>query len=145
MVEWVFDGHNPSRFCYSKILFKQLIEFWFFHNAKTSFVIATDTVLHFNGPGLSRPYKRKVPCWQIFHVVGTFHATTANFTQRRITTKQEKDSNKKNRNIHFKHKNSKQRHCDIAYSSKKELFHFDFHIKSRLRIKFTVFPTNNQP
>lgn len=32
-----------------------------------------------------------------------------------------------------------------AFVEKKELFYCDFHKKSRLRIKFTVFPTNNQP
>lgn len=30
-------------------------------------------------------------------------------------------------------------------SSEEELFYCDFYIKSRLQIKFTVFPTNNQP
>lgn len=30
-------------------------------------------------------------------------------------------------------------------SPKEELFYCDFHIKSRLQIKFIVFPTNNQP
>lgn len=114
MVEWVFDGHNPSRFCYSKILFKQLIEFWFFHNAKTSFVIATDTVLHFNGPGLSRPYKRKVPCWQIFHVVGTFHATTANFTQRRITPRAQNKRKTATKKIGIFISNTKIQNKDIA-------------------------------
>ena len=30
-------------------------------------------------------------------------------------------------------------------SSKEEFFYYDFHKKSRLQIKFIVFPTNNQP
>ena len=71
------------------MLFKNLISSAYriiiFSKRKTSLIIVTNTTLHFNDPGLSRPYKREVPCWQIFHIVGTFHATTANFTQRRIT------------------------------------------------------------
>ena len=30
-------------------------------------------------------------------------------------------------------------------SPKEEFFYYDFHKKSKLQIKFTVFPTNNQP
>ena len=30
-------------------------------------------------------------------------------------------------------------------SPKEDFFYYDFHKKSGLRIKFTVFPTNNQP
>ena len=146
MVEWVFDGHNPSRFCYSKILFQQLIEFWCFHRAKTSLVIATDTVLHFNHLYMSRPNKGKFLCWQSSHIVGRFLATSANFTQRRITPRAQnkrKTATNKSEYSFSKHKNPKQRPCDIAYSSKEEFFYYDFHKKGRLRIKFTVFPTNN--
>ena len=135
MVEWVFDGHNPSRFCYSKILFKQLIGFWFFHGAKTSFVIATDTVLHFNHLFMSRPNKGKFFCWQIFHIVDTFYATSANFTQRQITPRAQtkRKVTQTNRNIHFKHKIPKQKPCDHMNSSEEELFFCDFHIKSSFK------------
>lgn len=110
----MFDGYNPSRFCYSKILFQQHIEFWFFHGAKTSFVIATDTVLHFNHLCMPRPNKRKVLCWQIFHIVDAFHATSANFTQRRITLRVQtkRKVTRTNRNIHFQ--NTKIRNKDPA-------------------------------
>lgn len=30
-------------------------------------------------------------------------------------------------------------------SPKEEFFYYNFHIKSRLQIKFTVFPTDKQP
>lgn len=82
----------------------------FFSKRKTSLIIVTNTTLHFNDPGLSRPYKRKVPCWQIFHIVGTFHATTANFytkTDYSKGTKQEKDSNKQIGIFIFKTQKSK--------------------------------------
>ena len=148
MVEWVFNGYNPSRFCYSKISFQQLIEFWFFHRAETSLVIATDTVLHFNHLCMSRPNKGKFLCWQIFHIVDALHATSANFTQRRITpraqTKRKTATNKSEYSF-SKHKNPKQKPCDRTHSSEEELIYYDFHKKSRLRIKFTAFPTNNQP
>ena len=148
MVEWVFDGRNPSRFCYSKILFQQLIEFWFFHCAETSLIIVTNTALHFNGSGLPRPDKRKAPCWQTFRIVDRFHATSANFTQRRITlrvqTKRKTATNKSEYSF-SKHKNPKQRPRDRTHSSEEELFYCDFDTKSRLQIKFTAFPTNNQP
>lgn len=109
--------------------------------------MVSNTALHFNDPGLTRPNKKKVLCWHIFHIVDAFHATSANFTQRRITqrTQTKRKTTQNNRNIHFKHKNSKQRPCDIAYSPEEELFYCDFHTKSKLRIKFIVFPTNNQP
>lgn len=143
----MFDGYNQSRFCYSKILFQQLIEFLFFSKRKTSLIIVTNTALHFNDPGLSRPGKRKVLCWQIFHIVDTFHATSANFTQRRTdyskSINQEKGNTNKSEYSFSKHKNPKQKPCDIAYSSEEELFYYDFHKKSRLQIKFTIFPTNN--
>ncbi len=142
----MFDGHNPSRFCYSKILFQQLIEFFF--KRKTSPIIATNTELHFNDFGLSRPNKRKFLCWQISHIVDTFHATSVNFTQRRITpraqTKRKTATNKSGYTF-SKHKNPKQKPCDRTHWSEEELFYCDFHKKSRLHIKFIVFPTNNQP
>lgn len=142
----MFDGYNPSRFCYSKILFQQLIESLFFFKRKTSLIIATNTALHFNDPGLSRPDKRKALCWQTFHIVDTFYATSANFTQRRITPRAQnkrKTATNKSEYSFSKHKNPKQKPCDHMNSLKEELFYCDFHIKSRLQIKFTVFPTNN--
>ena len=134
-------------FVIQKSYFNSLYDFYF-SKRKTSPAIATNTELHFTDPGLSRPYKRKVPCWQIFHIVGTFHATSANFTQRRITlrvqTKRKTATNKSEYSF-SKHKNPKQRPRDRTHSSKEELFYCDFHIKNRLQIKFIVFPTNNQP
>lgn len=136
------------KFLLLKSLFQQLIEFWFFHGAKTSLVIATDTVLHFNHLCMSRPNKRKFLCWQISPIVDTFHWASTNFTQRRITprtqTKRKTATNKSEYSF-SKHKNPKQKPCDHMNSSEEELFYCDFHIKSRLQIKFIVFPTNNQP
>ena len=134
-------------FVIQKSYFSSLQNSDFFHSVKTSPIIVTNTALHFNNPGLSRPDKRKFLCWQISHIVGRFHAASANFTQRRITPRSQtkRKATKTNRNIYFKHKNPKQRHCDRKYSSEEELLHCDFHIKSRLQIKFIVFPTNNQP
>lgn len=102
----------------------------------------------FNHLCMSRPNKRKFLCWQIFHIVDRFHAAAANFTQRRITPRvqnKRKTATNKSRYTFSKHKNQKQRPRDRMHSSKEELFYCDFHIKNRLQIKFTVFPTNNQP
>lgn len=104
--------------------------------------MASNTALHFNDPGLSRPDKRTPLCWQIFHIVDTFHAASANFTQRRITpmAQNKRKVTQTNRNIHFsKHKNPKQKPCDIAYSSEEELFYCNFHIRANFRYSLSFF------
>ena len=134
-------------FVIQKSHFNCLYDFYF-SNRKTSLIIVTNTALHFNDPGLSRPNKRKFLCWRIFHIVDTFHATSANFTQRRITPRaqnERKTATNKSEYSFSKYKNPKQRPRDRTHSSEEELFYCDFHIKNRLQIKFIVFPTNNQP
>lgn len=117
------------------MLFKNLIStaYRIFFKRKTSPIIATNTELHFNDFGLSRPNKRKLLCWQIFHIVDRFHATSANFTQRRITPRAQtkRKVTQTNRNIHFKHKNPKQKPCDHMNSPKEEFFLLRFSQKEQ--------------
>lgn len=134
-------------FVIPKSYFNCLYDFYF-SKRKTPPIIATNSELHFNDLGLSRPNKRKFLCWQIFHIVDTFYATSVNFAQRRITPRAQnkrKTATNKSEYSFSKHKNPKQTPCDHTNSPKEEFFYYDFHKKSRLQIKFTVFPTNNQP
>ena len=80
--------------------------------------------------------------------VGRLSISLTDFTQRRITPRTQnkrKTATNKSEYSFSKHKNPKQSPRDRTYSSEEEWLYCDFHIKSRLQIKFIVFPTNNQP
>lgn len=97
-------------FVIRKSYFNSIYDFHF-SKRKTSPVIATNTELHFNVHDLSRPNKRKFLCWQTFHIVVRFHATSANFTQRWITPRAQnkrKTTTNKSEYSFSKYKNTKQ-------------------------------------